>query len=46
MAHTQTEAQPRKRRPVVAARVDWVSWAQRAYVTHDPRWPEQRSACG
>jgi hypothetical protein len=34
MAHTPTETPSRKRHPM--------SVAQRAYVAHDPRWPEHR----
>ena len=40
MAHTQTETQPRKRPPMSAEQRVKLSLAQRAYVSHDPRWPE------
>jgi hypothetical protein len=42
MAHTQTETQPRKRPPTSAEQRVKLSVAQRAYVAHDPRWPEHR----
>jgi hypothetical protein len=42
MAHTQTETQPRRRPPTSAEQRVKLSVAQRAYVAHDPRWPEHR----
>jgi hypothetical protein len=42
MAHSQTETQTRKRPPMSAEQRVKLSVAQRAYVTHDPRWPEHR----
>ena len=42
MAHTQTETHPRKRPPMSAEQRVKLSVAQRAYVAHDPRWPEHR----
>ena len=42
MAHTQTETQPRRRPPTSREQRVKLSVAQRAYVAHDPRWPEHR----
>ena len=42
MAHTLTETPSRKRPPMSAEQRAKLSLAQRAYVTHDPRWPEHR----
>ena len=42
MAHTLTETQSRKRRPMSAEQRAKLSVAQRAYVAHDPRWQEHR----
>ena len=42
MAHTQTETHPHKRPPMSAEQRVKLSVAQRAYVAHDPRWPEHR----
>ena len=42
MSDTQTETQPRKRRPMSAEQRVKLSLAQRAYVANDPRWPEHR----
>ena len=42
MARTQTETQPRKQPTTSAEQRVKLSVAQRAYVAHDPRWPEHR----
>jgi hypothetical protein len=42
MAHILTETQPRKRPPMSAEQRAKLSVAQRAYVTHDPRWLAHR----
>jgi len=42
MAHSPTETQRRQRPPMSQAQRDKLSVAQRAYVAHDPRWPEHR----
>ena len=42
MAHTPIETPRRKRCPMSAEQRAKLSLAQRAYVTHDPRWPEHR----
>jgi len=42
MAHTESTSLPRRRPPMSQAQRDKLSVAQRAYVAHDPRWPEQR----
>ena len=42
MAHTLIETQPRKRPPMSVEQRAKLSVAQRAYVAHDPRWPEHR----
>jgi len=42
MAHTESTSLPRRRPPMSQAQRDKLSVAQRAYVAHDPRWPEHR----
>jgi hypothetical protein len=42
MSDTQTETQPRMRRPMSAEQRVKLSIAQRAYVATDPRWPDHR----
>ena len=42
MSHTSIETPHRKRCPMSAEQRAKLSLAQRAYVTHDPRWPEHR----
>jgi hypothetical protein len=42
MAHTESTGVPRQRPPMSQAQRDKLSVAQRAYVAHDPRWPEHR----
>ena len=42
MSHTSIEASRRRRCPMSAEQRAKLSLAQRAYVTHDPRWPEHR----
>lgn len=42
MAHISTEPQHRQRPPMSAEQRAKLSQAQRAYVAHDPRWPEHR----
>ena len=42
MSHTPIETPHRKRPPMSAEQRTKLSLAQRAYVTHDPRWPEHR----
>lgn len=42
MAHTPSETQRRQRPPMSAEQRAKLSQAQRAYVAHDPRWPEHR----
>jgi hypothetical protein len=42
MAHTSIETPHRKRCPMSAEQRTKLSLAQRAYVTHDPRWAEHR----
>ena len=42
MSHTSIETPHRKRCPMSAEQRTKLSLAQRAYVTHDPRWPEHR----
>ena len=40
MSHTLIDTPRRKRCPMSAEQRAKLSLAQRAYVTHDPRWPE------
>jgi hypothetical protein len=42
MSHTSIETPHRKRCPMSEEQRAKLSLAQRAYVTHDPRWPEHR----
>ena len=42
MSHTSIETPHRKRCPMSAEQRAKLSLAQRAYVTHDPRWAEHR----
>ena len=42
MSHTSIETPRRKRCPMSVEQRAKLSLAQRAYVTHDPRWPEHR----
>ena len=42
MAHTESATLPRQRPPMSADQRTKLSVAQRAYVAHDPRWPEHR----
>jgi hypothetical protein len=42
LAHTSIETPHRMRRPMSSEQRDKLSLAQRAYVAHDPRWPEHR----
>ena len=42
MSHTSIETPRRKRSPMSAEQRAKLSLAQRAYVDHDPRWPEHR----
>ena len=42
MSHTSIETPHRKRCPMSVEQRAKLSLAQRAYVTHDPRWPEHR----
>ena len=42
MSHTSIETPHRKRCPMSAEQRAKLSLAQRAYVAHDPRWPEHR----
>jgi hypothetical protein len=42
MDHTSIEISRRMRCPMSAEQRAKLSLAQRAYVTHDPRWPEHR----
>ena len=42
MSHTSIETPHRKRCPMSAEQRTKLSLAQRAYVAHDPRWPEHR----
>jgi hypothetical protein len=42
MAHTKSATLPRQRPPMSADQRIKLSVAQRAYVAHDPRWPEPR----
>ena len=42
MAHTPIETPRRKRCPMSVEQRAQLSLAQRAYVAHDPRWPEHR----
>ena len=42
MAHTESTSPPRPRPPMSAEQRAKLSVAQRAYVAHDPRWPEHR----
>ena len=46
MSHTSIETPRRKRCPMSAEQRAKLSLAQRAYITHDPRWPAGRSTVG